>query len=323
MGFLKNWTLPVAMGLGTLLYLLFASMPALQKAGAFFDSFFGELMPVFMFLVLFVTFCKVDFHQMKLQMWHLWVTLFQLLFVLVVVAVILSVAKEGDNKVLWEGILCCIICPSASAAAVVTAKLGGDIGSMTAYTFLSNFMAALMIPLFFPLIEKGVNITFLTAFWTILQKVMLILVAPLVFGWFVRNYVHWLYKRIMGISNLAFYLWGCLLSIVTGMTVKNIVNSHASASLLVAIAAVSLLLCIWQFAVGKYIGHFSRSAVNAGQALGQKNTAFAIWTAYTYLNSIASVGPGCYILWQNIVNSWEIWLYRKHNAEQPDNKARA
>ena len=57
------------------------------------------------------------------------------------------------------------------------------------------------------------------------------------------------------------------------------------------------------------IGRRFGETVNAGQALGQKNTAFAIWIACTYLTPISSVGPGCYILWQNIFNSWEIWHY--------------
>jgi BASS family bile acid:Na+ symporter len=63
--------------------------------------------------------------------------------------------------------------------------------------------------------------------------------------------------------------------------------------------------------VGKSVGRFFHSTIEAGQALGQKNTAFAIWIAYTYLNPVASVGPGCYILWQNIVNSWELWQHRR------------
>ena len=267
-----------------------------------FGPVFETILPMFMFLVLFVTFCKVDFHQMRLEWWHFWVSLFQILFVLVVVAIILLGLGAGDTngKILWEGILCCIIGPCAAAAAVVTTKLGGNLSSMTTYTFLSNFITALLIP-----------ITFLTAFWIILQRVTLILVVPLIMGWFVKHYMHRFHRRIISIPDLGFYLWGISLTIVTGTTVKNIVNSQSPVSLLLGIAVVSLFLCILQFAVGKHIGHFFQSTINAGQALGQKNTAFAIWIAYTYLNPVASVGPGCYILWQNIVNSWELWMQRK------------
>lgn len=71
---------------------------------------------------------------------------------------------------------------------------------------------------------------------------------------------------------------------------KNIVHADAGVPFLILIAALGFLVCVLQFAVGRYIGHFFKSTVNAGQSLGQKNTAFAIWIAYTYLNPLASVG---------------------------------
>ena len=92
---------------------------------------------------------------------------------------------------------------------------------------------------------------------------------------------------------------------------RNIVHAETTVRLLTAIAVTALLVCIFQFAVGRYIGRYFQHAQEAGQALGQKNTTFAIWLASTYLNPLSSVGPGCYILWQNIINSIEIWQKRK------------
>ena len=40
-----------------------------------------------------------------------------------------------------------------------------------------------------------------------------------------------------------------------------------------------------------------------------------IWMAYTYLNPLASVGPGSYVLWQNLINSWQLWKKRRRDAE--------
>ena len=76
-----------------------------------------------------------------------------------------------------------------------------------------------------------------------------------------------------------------------------------------------LLLCFFQFGTGRFIGHFSHNTVEAGQALGQKNTAFAIWIAAAYLNPLSTVGPGCYIVWQNVINSLEIWSCRRKGNE--------
>jgi len=127
----------------------------------------------------------------------------------------------------------------------------------------------------------------------------------------VKHYAKPLHKRIISVKDLSYYLWCCSLMIVSGTTVKNICHAETSTTFLLLIAALGLFLCIVQFAVGRWVGHYFGATVEAGQGLGQKNTAFAIWIAYTYLNPVASVGPGCYILWQNIVNSWELWEQRK------------
>ena len=313
--FIKDWTLPVAMGTGAVLYLLFAFVPCLDEAGTQMAPFFEAILPLFMLLVLFVTFCKVDFHQLRPVAWHFWVGVFQLLFVAILMGLILVYRLQGDNLILMEAILMCIIAPCATAAAVVTQKLGGSLEQMTTYTFLSNFLTALLVPVCFPMIEKSTDMTFLSAFAKILREVVLVLLVPMLLAYIVKHYVQWLHRKIISIRDLSYYLWACSLMIVTGTTVKNIVHARAGIGLLSAIALLGLVLCVVQFAVGRFIGHYFDRTQESGQALGQKNTAFAIWMAYTYLNPLSSVGPGCYILWQNIVNSVEIWQERKKQEE--------
>ena len=309
--FLKDWTLPVSIGLGAAIYFLFYGIEFLHPAGGFFEPVFNELLPWLMFFVLFVTFCKVDFKQMRLCWWHLWVLVSQVALVLIIMYVLLFSAGQQSDKILWEGILACVICPTASAATVVTVKLGGNLVAMTTYTFMSNFMSALMIPLFFSMIGQHADIAFLDAFFLILKRVVVVLVAPLFMGWLVRHHFKRVQEKIVSIKGLGFYLWGVSLMIVTGITMDNIVHSDASFSTLSVIAISSLAVCLLQFAVGKYIGRFFKSTIDAGQALGQKNTSFAIWVACLYLHPLATVAPGCYILWQNIVNSWELWDVRR------------
>ena len=313
--FIKDWTLPVAMGIGAVAYLVFGLTPSLDNAARFFGPIFETILPLFMFLVLFVTFCKVDFHKMRPVAWHLWVCVFQLLFIGALMGLILGFSLRDDSLVLMEAILMCVICPCATAAAVVTQKLGGSLEQMTTYTFISNFITALLVPVCFPLIEKGADITFWAAFIKILHEVFIVLIVPMLLAYIVKHYMHRLHRKIISFKDLSYYLWACSLMIVTGTTVKNIVNAQATVALLMAIAVLGLLMCVVQFAVGRFIGHYFDHTQEAGQALGQKNTAFAIWLSTTYLNPLSSVGPGCYILWQNIANSIEIWQHRKTNKE--------
>ena len=314
--FVKEWTLPVAMVVGTVVYFLFAFTPALEGAAAFFGPIIDDIFPLFMFLILFVTFCKVDFRQLRPVVWHFWVGAFQVLFVVIIAAIILAFHLKGDKLILMESVLTCIIGPCAAAAAVVTSKLGGNLEEMTSYTFISNFLTALMVPVCFPLIDSTVGMDFLHAFWLILYKVCLVLVVPMALAFVVKHYIHTLHQWIVSVKDLSFYLWGVSLAIVTGTTVKNIVHADTSARFLCLIAGMGLLICLVQFAVGRYLGHFFNHTQEAGQALGQKNTNFAIWIAYTYLNPIASVGPGCYILWQNVINSIELWQHQRSKQQQ-------
>ena len=136
----------------------------------------------------------------------------------------------------------------------------------------------------------------------------------MILAYVVKHATPRLCRRITGVKDLSYYLWGCSLLIVSGTTMKNILHASCSVSFILLIAFASLMLCFVQFAAGRYIGRHFGQTENAGQALGQKNTAFAIWIACAYLTPLSSVGPGCYILWQNIINSVEIWAYSKRQC---------
>ncbi len=315
--FVKNWTLPVAMATGVVGYLLFRFVPFLRPVGQWYAPYNDSVLPDFMFLILFVTFCKVDFKKLLPVRWHLWIGIQQVAFVFALVGIIIGFGLTGAGLVMVEAVLVCIIGPCAAAAAVVTAKLGGNLEEMTTYTFISNFISAVLIPLCFPLLpqtHKGVvTIEFVPLFTEILWKVSLVLLLPMLLAYIVKHGFKRLHRWIVGVKDLSYYMWGCSLVIVTGTTAMNIVDAWAHTSLffLLSIAFMALILCIVQFATGRFIGHYFDKSIEAGQSLGQKNTAFAIWVATAFLNPLSSVGPGCYILWQNIINSVEIWIFRK------------
>ena len=325
--FLKDWTLPVAIAMGTCCYLTFYSVPQLDALGNELAPVFDVIFPLFVFLTLFVTFCKVNFHQMRPHRWHFGILVAQLLLVAVNIVVILwakDVAASGSHlaghdglftsPLLWEALLTCIIGPAASAAPVVVGKLGGNISTMTTYVLISSLASALLIPLVFPMLEQTVHVSFLTAFLIILEKVSIVLLLPLVLGWLMQHYVKGVCGWIAAQPNLSFYCWSVSLSITTGITVKNIVHSSASLLLLLLIAVSTFVLCFVQFGIGRAVGRRLGEEVNSGQALFQKNTALSIWVAYMYLHPVASVGAGCYVLWQNIINSLELWHYRRTNG---------
>lgn len=313
--FIKDWTLPLAMITGTLGYFFLARIPWMAPAKPGLNALIAFLTPSLIFAQLLLTFCKVEVHELKPKRWHGWLLLFQTLSCLVVAALLVCCPMEETYREVFEGAMVCLICPTATAAAVITGKLGGSASSLTTYTLLSNLLAAVTVPLVFPWVEPHAEITFLAAFLKILSKVFPLLLLPFFIAWFLRVYVPRIHQYLLGFRDAAFYLWAVALAIVSGQTVRSLVNSDAPVFVEVLIALAGLVTCCVQFYLGKRIGGHYRERISGGQALGQKNTVLAIWMSYTYLNPLSSVGPGSYVLWQNIINSYQLWKKRKNEEK--------
>lgn len=89
-------------------------------------------------------FCKVSPHDLKPKPLHAWLLLIQIAGALAAYLLLYRF-----NKIVAEGVMVCIICPTATAAAVITSKLGGSAASLTTYTLLGNIGAAIAVPIFF------------------------------------------------------------------------------------------------------------------------------------------------------------------------------
>jgi len=313
--FLKNWTLPIAMLTGALGYFVFANFTFLEPTKPFVNTFVAYITPFLIFAQLLLTFCKVDWRELMPSPWHGWLLLFQIVSASVLAALLIFIPMDGSYREVFEAAMVCLICPTATAAAVITGKLGGSASSLTTYTLLSNILAAVAVPLIFPLVEPHADITFFTAFLKILGKVFPLLLFPFFLALFFRYVLPKVHHFLLGFHDLAFYLWGAALAIVTGQTVKSLMTSEVPGSVQILIALAGFITCALQFYLGKRIGTIYKDRISAGQALGQKNTVLAIWMAYTYLDPVSSVGPGSYVLWQNIFNSWQLWKKRKNEIK--------
>ena len=311
LNFLKNWTLPIAMLAGALGYFVFANFTFLEPTKPFVNTFIAYITPFLIFAQLLLTFCKVDWRELMPSPWHGWLLLFQVVSASALAALLIFIPMDGSYREVFEAAMVCLICPTATAAAVITGKLGGSASSLTTYTLLSNILAAIAVPLIFPLVEPHADITFFTAFLKILGKVFPLLLFPFFLALFFRYVLPKVHHFLLGFHDLAFYLWGMALAIVTGQTVKSLMTSDVSGSVQILIALAGFITCALQFYLGKRIGTIYKDRISAGQALGQKNTVLAIWMAYTYLDPVSSVGPGSYVLWQNLFNSYQLWKKRR------------
>ena len=308
--FLKNWTLPVSMISGALAYYICRQLPLSYEVKFDILTVIEILQPVLLFLMLFVAFCKIKPTDLKPHRWHLWLLLTQCLLFAAACAALWLYPSTG-LRVIIEGFMLAIICPTATACAVVTQKLGGDSAATTSYTIIINMVVALLCPLLLPVAHPQEGLTFFPAFMVIIHKVFPLLIVPLFLAWFVRYLMPSFHKRIVATKDLAFYMWAVSLAIAIAVTCKALAHSHESMWNVGGIAVVTLVACLFQFSFGKWIGSHYGKRMEAGQALGQKNTVFIIWLGYTFLSPITAAAGGFYSVWHNLVNSWQLYKKRK------------
>ncbi|MCL1912275.1 MAG: hypothetical protein FWG13_08735 [Leptospirales bacterium] len=289
---LRNWTLPIAMLFGIAAHRYLVNL-----------SF---ILPFLIFAMLFLAFLKVSLRELKAGPLHICLLLIQ--------AASASAAFflfVFFDKIVAESVVVCLVAPTASSAAVITQRLGGNAANITVYMIISNLFAALVIPIFFPLIEPNAGMPFIAASLIMLKKLFFLLVAPFLLAQILNRFSPRLHDKAAKYSWISFYMGAASLTIVTAVTYYAVISAKTSlfTGLLMAFAAFAA--CSLQFVAGKLIGKRYNDRVSGGQAIGQKNTVLATWLSLTYLNPVSVIGPGSYILWQTIINSYQLWKKRK------------
>ncbi len=265
---------------------------------------------------------------MRLRLWHAVVLLVQLGFGIGIYYLTLLIGglfmTDGRAlQVVAQSMMLCFIVPTATAAPIIAARLGGSIQGLTTFTMLSNLAVAIVVPLFFPIVNPAADIPFWTACLLILRKVGVLLMGPFFAAWLLRIvYEH--YWRRKGqvkeltigprLSQMPFYLWVGTVLILTGDLTNTLIHDNYSWWTLLAVSVLAIASCVFQYWFGWKIGErfpapdgtTYMTRVTAGQALGQKNNTLAIWMAQTYLLPLVDLGAALYMIAQNLFNSWEL-----------------
>ena len=308
----KGWMLPIAMAVGVASYYIYVNIPALDGTHAVVNRAIGYVQPALLFCMLFVSFCRMSIKELKPRAWMLELLAIQVVSFLAMGLLIVAM-PDVAGRVVIESAMICMICPTATAAAVVTTKLHGNANVVVSYTCLINLAVSLVVPTMVPFLHESshAGMSFELSFLLILAKVFPLLILPLVVAWLVRHLFPQFHAFILRQPNLAFNLWAVSLSLAIGVSVKALVHSEEGVWNLVGIAVASLVCCLLQFVCGRIIGRKHGEPVAGTQSLGQKNTVFAIWMGYTFLDPVTALAGGFYSLWHNLVNSWQLWKVRR------------
>lgn len=289
----------IAMPLGMVVGALFC-----RQITALEEWSHGMITPVLIFMMLFLTYCKVDMRRMRLSWMHLWLLLIQFAGSVGIYCLLLPL-----GEVVAQGAMICVLAPIAMAAVVIGGMLGADTESMAAFSLLCNLSTALVAPAILHF-AGGEGCSFVE----IMSRVAPLLIMPFVAGQLCRYVAKPVARWAEEHKNATFYIWLVSLIIIIGRTTSFVIDQTAeNGELEIIMAAISAVICICQFAIGRWLGHKYGDAVAGGQSLGQKNTVLAIWMAQSFLNPLSSVAPTAYIVWQNAVNSWQLYREEMRN----------
>lgn len=293
----RPYVLPVAIVLGLLLHRWCAAV-----------SF---LVPYIIFCILLLTFSAVDLRRLRLRPLDFWLMLFQ---IVVSTGCYLLIRLFGGNDIIAEGVLIGVLCPVASSVAVISCLLGANRATVTTYTIVGNLMVAIVAPLVFTLIGHHPEMSLWQGFLKMFTKIGSTLALPFFLALALQRWVPKVNEAVRRVNILGFYLWACALLLTLGQTIDFIfLHGQGNWSNIVWLGVLSLLFCIIQFATGRLIGRRYGNRIGGGQLLGQKNTAFGIWMANTFLNPLASVFLAFYSIYQNVFNAWQMAHTKQDN----------
>ncbi len=326
LSFLKDWMLVIGIIIGISSYLIYLRLPFLHSAGPHIEQAIHSIQPCLLFLMLFISFCRISPRQLTLKKWHLKNLAIQISAFLLLSAIVIWAMRSQSqaaawvvrNRLLFETGMLCMICPTATSCAVVTGRLGGDMAQVVMYTIMINLTVAILVPLTVPLLYPQAGISFMQAFAGIIAKVFPLLILPCLTAWAIRLIMPKLHDWVAGHTSISFYLWSVALTFAITLSTKAIVQSHCSLWILLEMAFISLACCLFQFWAGGKIGTRYGNRVEGSQSMGQKNTVFGIWMGYTFWDPLLSVSGGMYTIWHNMRNT--IQLYRHSHGKSSNGR---
>ncbi len=257
---------------------------------------YAFLIKYLLMLMLFFPFLRISIKTFYPH--ALWIVVANIIIPILVYLVILPFNSE-------LALLCFItaITPTATAAPAVMDFLKGNVEYVASSVVLTNSVVALTIPFSLSWLtnpETSISTS------EVLRSIWFVFGFPLLMAQLVKQVNPSLHQFLLKRKNLSFPIWNILIFLATARASHFILyESDTNPKMIALIAASSLMICTLNFWIGKLIGG-QQFALEASQSLGQKNTMFTVWLAFSFLNPIVALGPMFYLLYHNLYNSYQL-----------------
>ncbi len=266
------------------------------------------LIRYFLMILLFFSFLDIKTDKEIIRKSH-----FVIMTIILFSPLILFYLINQFNNTVAQTVFVTAIAPTAIAAPVIISLKRGNVEYVMFSLLLNNLAVALLIPFLIPLVTNSANSV---NAGDILFPVLVTISIPLTLAQLTRFALPKIWKWLVEWKDSSFYILVANIYIATS-DASTYIREELSSNLTIVflIAAVSGLLCLFYFGLGWLIGGKNLRA-EASQSLGQKNNAFTIWIALTFMSPLAALGPVFYVLFQNSYISWNLYHFNKKLSDE-------
>lgn len=201
------------------------------------------------------------------------------------------------------------ITPTATAAPVIVSLLGGRIGFATVGFLSSALIISIALPIVVPLILHqsawaAMGVVFSRVCFVTLLPMLLAILLRKCFGTRAQQWAK-------SLTPSTLYAWMALVAIIAASASHYL--QHEGAALPRAdvywVLLIDILICIISFAVGACIGYPNYKR-ECSQLLGQKNTSYTTYLAFTCGADFAALGPAFYVFFHNVWNGLQLIFHK-------------
>ncbi len=250
-------------------------------------------------LMLFFAFIGTSFDLKIFKTSH-----YKILAINILLPISLYLLIKPFHSLLAELAFVLTIVPTAAAVPVIAEMLKTDIGITTGSLLLTTPIIAILLPfLLSVLLGVGGDISTINLVLPILSVVL----VPMLLSQSIRFTLPKLAGQLSKWSFISFPLFLLNIVIACGNASHFIQQNLAEVGgELYWIAGVTILLCLINFRIGRFVGR-KENPLAYELALGRKNTMIGLWLALTYFSPLVALGPICYIICHNTYNSYQMW----------------
>ncbi len=198
--------------------------------------------------------------------------------------------------------------PAAIASPIIIGFIRKRTDFVTLAVVATNLLTILTLPLAIPLVATSVEAGGEDSEYTIVISVLTTIIVPLLLALLLRGIGGVVYRVAVWTQRLALYVWLFAIAFACATAREFIIKNNIANEFLISIGLVTVGICIVNFGVGYLVGG-KKFARESSQALGQKNTMFAVWVGLTFLNPLSVIAPVAYIIFQNIYNALQMFVY--------------